>query len=148
MLLRSGLLILSAAIVGFISLFPLTGTGAVTPAAGAASAGRIFELRTYTTAEGRLDALHKRFREHTNDLFKKHGMELIAFWTPTDGPTAKNTLIYVLAYPSREAATKAWKDFQDDPDWKKAKDESEKDGKIVIHVDSVFMTATDFSPMK
>src|SRR6266699_4217388 len=71
---------------------------------------RVFELRTYTAAEGKLDALNARFRDHTNKLFVKHGMELIGYWTPTDGEKAKNTLIYILAHASRDEATKSWKD--------------------------------------
>ncbi|HZZ72174.1 MAG TPA: NIPSNAP family protein [Pirellulales bacterium] len=113
-----------------------------------ASKHRVFELRTYTTAEGRLDALHKRFRDQTNKFFAKHGMEIIGFWTPADGAAAKNTLVYMLAFPSREAAEKSWKDFQADPGWKAAKEESEKDGKIVEKVVSVFLNPTDFSPLK
>jgi hypothetical protein len=119
---------------------------AATPAGG--QPNRFFELRTYHAAEGKLDALHARFRDHTNGLFKKHGMTIIAFWTPADEPTSKNTLIYVLAYPSREAREQAWKDFQADPEWQKAKADSEKDGKLVLKVDSVYMNPTDYSPVK
>jgi hypothetical protein len=116
----------------------------------AADAGktRVFEMRTYTAADGKLDALHARFRDHTNKLFAKHGIELVGYWVPTDGEKSKNTLIYILAYPSREAATKAWKEFQADPDWQKAKGESEKDGKLVVKVESVYMSPTDYSPVK
>lgn len=110
--------------------------------------GRFFELRVYTAAEGKLDALKARFRDHTNDLFRKHGIEIIGFWTPTEDPKSKNTLIYILAYPSKEAREKSWKEFQADPDWQTARAESEKNGKIVTHVDSTYMTPTDFSPMK
>jgi hypothetical protein len=109
---------------------------------------RFFELRTYTAAEGKLEALHARFRDHTNALFVKHGITLIGFWTPADEPRSKNTLIYILAYPDRESREKSWKEFQDDPDWKAAKAESEKNGKLVDHVDSVFMNPTDYSPIK
>jgi hypothetical protein len=109
---------------------------------------RFFELRIYTTHEGKLEALHKRFREHTNRLFQKHGMELVGYWTPVDGPEAKNTLIYVLAYPSREARDKAWAAFQADPQWIKARDESHKDGVIVSKVESKFMDSTDYSPIR
>ncbi len=110
---------------------------------------RFFELRTYTAAEGKLDALNKRFREHTNDLFKKHGMTIIGFWTPTDGPRSKDTLIYILAYPDRAAREKSWTDFQADPDWQKAKAESEKDGPLLAHPpESVYMGPTDYSPIK
>src|SRR5436190_22453387 len=75
---------------------------------------RLFEMRTYITHEGKLDDLHKRFREHTNKLFEKHGMTLIGYWTPVDGPQAKNTLVYILAYPDRDAREKSWKEFSDD----------------------------------
>lgn len=118
------------------------------PAATPNANGRFFELRIYTTAEGKLDALKARFRDHTNDLFRKHGMEIIGFWTPAQGPKSQNTLIYILAYPSKEAREQSWKAFEGDPDWKKARSESEKNGKIVLKVESTYMTPTDFSPMK
>ena len=116
--------------------------------AEAQTKGRVFEIRTYTTEEGRLDALNARFRDHTSKLFKKHGMTNIAYWTPEDAPLSRNTLIYVLAHPSREAATKNWEEFRNDPEWKRARDESEASGKIVNKVVSVFADATDYSPLK
>ena len=109
---------------------------------------RFFELRTYTTHEGKLEALHKRFREHTNRLFQKHGMELVGYWTPTDGPEAANTLIYILAYESREARDKAWEAFKADPDWIKAYEESHKDGPLLSKVESKFMDSTNYSPIR
>jgi hypothetical protein len=92
---------------------------------------RVFELRTYVTNPGKLEALHQRFRDHTNRLFKKHGIELVGFWTPVEGPESQNTLIYIVAFPSREAQAKSWAAFKADPEWLKAKDESHKDGVIV-----------------
>ena len=113
------------------------------------TASRVFEMRTYHTHPGRLDALNKRFREHTCKLFEKHGMELIGFWTPQDENQGKaDTLVYILAFPSREAAKASWKAFQEDPEWKKAREESEKDGKIVSKVESVFLDSTDYSYIK
>ncbi len=109
---------------------------------------RFFEMRTYTAAEGKLRALHARFRDHTNALFQKHGMTLIGYWTPADGPTSKNTLVYILAYPDKDAREKSWKAFQEDPEWIKAKADSEKDGKLVDNVVSVYMNPTDYSPIK
>jgi hypothetical protein len=114
----------------------------------AAGHDRLFEMRTYIANEGKLDALNARFRNHTNKLFVKHGMELIGYWIPTDPQKSKNTLIYILAYPSKEARDASWKAFQNDPEWKKAAAESEKDGKLVSKVVSEFMTPTDYSPMK
>ena len=109
---------------------------------------RVFELRTYHAAPGKMDALNSRFRDHTCALFKKHGMTIIGFWNPSDAKNADKTLIYLLAFPSREAADKSWKDFAADPEWKKAKDESEKEGKLVEKVERIFLNPTDYSPMK
>ncbi len=107
---------------------------------------RVYELRTYTTAEGRLDALNARFRDHTLRIFEKHGMQNVMYWVPTDEPRSKNTLIYVISHASLDAAKKSWDAFRADPEWKKVREESEKDGKIVEKVESVFMTTTDYSP--
>jgi len=109
---------------------------------------RVFELRVYYANPGKMEALHARFRDHTNKLFEKHGMTIIAFWSPTDPKEAERKLIYVLAFPSKEAADKSWKAFREDPDWIKAKAESEKDGVLVEKVESTYMKATDYSPLK
>jgi hypothetical protein len=108
---------------------------------------RYFEMRTYTANEGKLDALNARFRNHTNKLFEKHGMTLIGYWVP-EGERSKDTLIYILAFPSKEARNKSFKAFGEDEEWKKARDASEKDGKLVKKVESVFLNPTDYSPIK
>jgi hypothetical protein len=113
-----------------------------------AAENRIFEIRTYTTEEGKLDALHARFRDNTMRIFKKHGMTSVGYFAPTDEPLSKNTLIYVLSFPSRDAAKQDWKDFVSDPEWQKVQKESEANGKIVSKVTSVFAEATDYSPLK
>jgi len=117
-------------------------------AADAPQPSRVFEIRTYHTLPGRLDALHKRFREHTMKIFEKHGMTNVAYWTPQDSPAKDNTLIYVISHASREAAKKNWDEFRNDPEWKAVAAASEADGKIVERVESVFVDATDYSPLK
>jgi hypothetical protein len=115
----------------------------------ASSDQRVFELRTYYTNEGKLDDLHKRFRDHTIRIFKKHGIEVVGFWTPQDDKDGKGEkLVYLIAFPSREAAQKAWQEFRDDPEWKQVYAESHKNGVIVTKVDSVFLDPTDYSPIK
>lgn len=109
---------------------------------------RVFELRTYTANPGKLGDLNKRFREHTLDIFKRHGMTNVAYFTPQDAPLSENTLVYLLAHQSRDAAKKSWDDFRNDPEWKKVAAESEANGKIVDHVVSQFLVPTDYSPMK
>jgi outer membrane protein assembly factor BamB len=110
---------------------------------------RVFELRIYTAAPGKLDALNARFRNHTNRLFEKHGMTIIGFWMPAKQKEGEEKLIYILAYPSKEAADRSWKAFRDDPDWKKAREESEKNGSLLAKPpESVYMNPTDYSPLK
>ena len=112
-------------------------------------AGKVFEIRTYYTHPGKMADLHARFRDHTCALFKKHGMELIGFWEPVDEKSGKGEkMVYILAYPSREAATASWKAFGADPEWQKAREASEKNGKIVSKVESVFLNSLDYSPIK
>jgi hypothetical protein len=105
----------------------------------------VYELRVYHANEGKLDALIARFRDHTDALFKKHGMTSLAYWTPTDEPLNGRTLIYILKHPSREAATANWKAFHEDPEWMKVSTASEVNGKLVEKVDSTYMTLADFS---
>ena len=109
---------------------------------------RVFELRTYTAAHGKIDALHARFRDHTIKLFEKHHMTVIGFWRPTDEEQAKRQLVYLLAFPSQEAAAKSWKDFQADPEWTAVQEASEKDGKLVERIESAFLKPTDYSALK
>lgn len=115
-------------------------------ASAPASSTIVYELRVYHTAEGKLDDLLARFRDHTIKIFTRHHMKSIAYWTPTDDPAKTNTLIYILEHPSREAATANWKAFQDDAEWKSVREKSEANGKLVEKVDSTFMALTSFSP--
>ena len=105
---------------------------------------RCFELRTYTVraeGPGSIDLLHSRFRQHTNRLFRKHGMDILGFWHATSKP---NTLIYVLAYKDRAARDAAWKAFRSDPEWTKVV----KEMQVGTQVESVFMNAVDYGPLK
>lgn len=114
---------------------------------------RVFEMRTYHPAPGKMQALHARFRDHTSRIFEKHGMTIVGYWVPIDKVTGEvqdegETLVYILAYPSREAREQSWDAFRTDPEWQKAKAASEAGGTLVERVDSVFLKATDYSPVK
>jgi hypothetical protein len=113
-----------------------------------ASSNRVYELRIYHTLPGRLPALVKRFKDDTRRIFDQHGITSIGYWVPQDSPAKESTLIYIVSHPSREAATKNWKEFGGDPEWQKVAKASEADGKIVEKVDSTFMDPTDFSGLK
>lgn len=107
---------------------------------------QVYELRTYTVHEGKLDDLNTRFRDHTVELFEKHGMKNIGYWVPTDGPEAENTLIYVIEHESRDAAKESWQAFIADPDWQKAFRESRADGPLLAQApESVYMEPTDYT---
>src|ERR1700690_870838 len=115
----------------------------------AAAQNKVYELRTYTCNEGKLEALKARFRDHTIEIFNRHGMESIGYWVPQDPEKSKTTLIYILAHPSREAAAKNWREFSSDPEWKKVSAESEANGKILAKTpESVFLDPTGFSKLK
>jgi len=105
---------------------------------------RVFEMRTYYAAPGRLNDLQARFRDHTLTLFEKHGLANIGYWTPIENP--ENKLVYVLAFPSAEARTAAWEAFFADPQWKEVRKQTEAEGRLVIKVESVQLHATDYSP--
>lgn len=121
---------------------------AARPAVAAdAPKGKYYEMRIYTAASGKMDALHARFRDHTLKLFKKHGIENVAYWTAVDEKNA-GKLVFVIAYPDQASRDKLWNAFAQDPEWLKAKEASEKDGKLVDKVEQVFMSATDYSPVK
>jgi hypothetical protein len=108
----------------------------------------VYEMRTYTATEGKFDAVNARFRDHTLRLFEKHGMKNVGYWTPSEGPLVGTTLIYILEHKSRDAAKASWAAFSADPEWRKVRAESEAQGRIVAKAESIFMTATDYSPIK
>jgi type II secretory pathway pseudopilin PulG len=144
--LRSIALVVVLLVVGVAAWVVMQSAQAQGPKADA----RVFELRTYTAKEGKLDALKARFRDHTVGLFKKHGMTQIGYWAPTEEPKSKNTLVYLLAFPTAEAREKSWAAFRADPDWQKALADSEKEngGKLTEKTEFVVLTPTDFSQMQ
>jgi hypothetical protein len=136
-----------------VTLLSLVVVGVVCYAAGVArgerkASGRLFELRTYTAAPGKMAALNSRFRDHTCKLFEKHGMTNIGYWNPADEKDADKKLIYIVAFPNQAAADKSWKSFMADPEWTTVKATSEKDGRLVEKVERVFLQPTDYSPLK
>ena len=127
------------------TLVPAANLFGATENSPASDAGLAYELRVYHCFDGKLPDLLRRFREHTTKLFEKHGMKNIAYWTPMDEPQKSNTLIYVIAHASRDAAAANWKAFSSDPEWQAVQKASEANGKIVEKVDSTFMELADFS---
>ena len=127
-------------LTGFI-LLPLSITAET-------SAEKIYEIRTYTSAPGKLDELHARFRDHTSRLFAKHSMRVIGYWVPVDDELSKTTLMYILEHANTEAAQSSWKAFGQDPEWQTIGETSNANGAILINIESSFMTATDYSPIR
>ncbi|WP_313535615.1 NIPSNAP family protein [Sphingomonas sp.] len=134
------------ALPALLALLPLAAPARAQTAAAPAAAP-VYELRIYTPAPGKADALNARFRNHTLTLFARHGMRNVAYWNElprADAPDGR--VVYILAYPSREAREADWKAFGADPEWQKVVAESEANGKIVTKVESIFLTMTDYSP--
>ena len=95
--------------------------------------------------EGKIEALQVRFRDHTDAIFKRHNMKSIGYWVPEDPPNSQNLFIYILEHNSRQEAEKNWAAFQADPEWKKVKTESERQGPLADHIDRYFMDPTSYS---
>jgi hypothetical protein len=112
----------------------------------AQSSGKVFELRTYTTNDGKLPNLQARFRDHTRRIFEKHGIENVGYWVPQEMP---NTLIYIISHDSRQAATDSWASFRADPEWTEVARASQVDGQILAKApEFIFMDAADYSAIK
>jgi hypothetical protein len=118
--------------------------------AAKSAAPMLYEMRIYTTNEGKLSNLNARFRDHTLKLFEKHGIKNGLYGTPTDEKLTNNTLVYFIAHKDKAAADKSWAEFGKDPEWQKVRDASEKDGKILAPngVKRVYLTPTEYSPRK
>lgn len=127
-----------------LAFAPLLALASAGPAAEKEKDARVYEMRTYYAAPGKLDALHSRFQDHTTKLFEKHGLTNVGYFTPIDNKD--NKLVYFISAPSREARDKSFKAFAADPDWKAAFAASEKDGKLTTKMESRFLTTTDYSP--
>jgi len=108
----------------------------------------VFELRTYKSTPGNLGNLHTRFRDHTIRIFGKHGMKVVGFWSPTSEEERGDTLVYMLEHASEEAANASWEAFGQDPEWAGVSEASNANGRILAGVESKYMVATDYSPMK
>ena len=130
-----------------LSLFIL-GFGATSRVYTSAQDQVVYELRTYTATPGNLDNLHARFRDHTTRIFSKHGMEVVAYWTPTDPEKAADTLIYVLKHSSQETADASWAAFIADPEWTAVAEASNANGPILGGIEREYMIATDYSPLQ
>ncbi|NNC63687.1 MAG: NIPSNAP family protein [Gammaproteobacteria bacterium] len=124
-------------------------TGKITQFTGVAeaqSADRVFELRTYTANPGHLAELNARFGDHTVELFERHGMMNIGYFVPQDSPLSQNTLVYLLAHDSREAAQASWDGFRSDPDWQAVRASSTEG--MVDNIESVFLSPTSYSQLR
>ena len=147
-MLKNTWFVLGASTAIFVAGFSLGSLHQAGSVAHAQAGKHVYEVRTYTAPDGKLGDLHKRFRDHTLRIFAKHGMTSVVYLSPMDQPLAQNTLVYLLAHPSREAAKASWTAFVTDPEWKKVSSESQVNGPIVSKVESMFLTATDYSPLK
>ncbi len=107
----------------------------------------IYELRVYQPVPGRLPNLLARFRDHTVPIWKRHAIRPLGFWTTLIGES-NNELTYLLAWESLAEREAKWTAFQSDPAWRKARDESERDGPIVASIRNQVLTPTDFSALK
>lgn len=106
----------------------------------------IYEWREYYIAPGKGPALHKRFEEVTERLFKKHGIHVLGYWNVLIGESPK--LTYLCQFTDLAHRERAWNAFLADPEWIAAKAESEKDGALSLKIVNSILAPTTFSAMK
>ena len=135
-------------ILSITSISLIVGLGAGIFYSTSAQNQKVFELRTYQATPGNLENLHARFRDHTIRIFRKHGMEIVGFWSPTSEEERDDILVYLLAHDSQDAADASWQAFGADPEWASVAEASNKNGQILAGVERKYMVATDYSPMK
>ncbi len=62
---------------------------------------------------------------------------------------SKNTLVYMLAHDSRDAAAASWRAFGQDPVWQEMSRSTQVDGQFLASRPvNQFLNPTDFSPAK
>ncbi|MED5528828.1 MAG: NIPSNAP family protein [Pseudomonadota bacterium] len=138
--------ILKAIVISLLSL--IVGVGAGIFFTSSAQSEKVFELRTYKATPGNLDNLHARFRNHTTRIFRKHGMEIVGYWSPTSEEEREDTLVYMLEHADLETATASWQAFIADPEWAEVAAASNANGQILGGIEAKYMVATDYSPMQ
>ena len=138
---------LKTAGISLLSLVIGVGAG-VFFTSSAQDGGKVYELRIYQSTPGNLDNLNAHFRDHTLRSFEKHGMENVGYWTPTSEEEREDTLVYIIAHDSQEAADTSWRAFGQDPEWQEVAEASNANGQILAGIERRYMTATDFSPMQ
>lgn len=104
----------------------------------------IYELREYQTVPGRMPALIARFRDHTLELFARHGLEVVFMSQTEFGDNITNELVYVLAFTDHGELHARWASFLGDPEWQQVKADSERDGPIVAAVRRRVLTTAPF----
>jgi hypothetical protein len=111
--------------------------------------GPVYELRIYAANEQRFNHLIKRFREHTDRIFKKHALDPLGYWVPTEGPPKKRRrFIYILRHDSRYEAFRNWNRFSNNREWQAVLDLPEFKGLLAEKPTSIFMTANDYLAIK
>ena len=123
--------------------------GTYAPSPSLAKDSRVFELRTYYAHPGKLEEIHKRFREATLKYYRKSGADVLYCWGPTDKEQGSDErLMCLLAYKDREARETARKKFESDPEWSVLIKKYNAGGPTTAKSESILMMATDYSPAK
>lgn len=107
----------------------------------------LYELRIYHCMPGRLPDLNKRFEGVTLKLWEKHGLRQVGFWTTLVG-TSNQDLTYLLEWKDMAERERVFAAFMSDPEWLKARGESEKNGPIVASITNSFLAPTAYSKLK
>ena len=107
----------------------------------------VYELRVYHAMPGRLPDLNKRFETITLKIWEKLGIRQVGFWTTLIGES-NQILYYMLEWKDLAERERVWGGFMADPEWHKARAETEKNGPLVAHLSNTMLSPTTYSRMK
>ena len=107
----------------------------------------IYELRIYSCIPGSCRPCSSGSRPRRSTSGRSTASGPTGFWTVLVGD-GNNDLHYMLAWESLAEREQKWNAFQADPEWHKARDESEKDGLIIANIKSAFLRPTAFSAIR
>lgn len=108
---------------------------------------RLFELRIYHDAPGKLPIMESRFRERTSKILARHSVNVLGYWETTDRSSSENLFVFLLAHQSRDEAKKNWQAVIADPEFQEV-EKAEQGEKTLEKAEVIYLRPTDFSALK
>lgn len=106
----------------------------------------LYEMRTYEALPGRLQAVQSQFRDGFNQMFQRHGMQVVGYWTYVHGGWS-DQLLYLMAFEDAADRERKWAAFYADPQFREVLEMS-GGAPAVARIRSEILRPTDYSPLQ